>query len=272
MRASNVTRRVLESIALTVVCGAMPACVGVTSTPRPTARPEASRSVFPRADVEPDEVGQAVAAERTLATRYDSLPPVGADWFEVVLDTGRVLLVAPHATSQLREGQVKRADAGSGSLALILGRITGSTVIYTTYRSPADPNYYDNNEFKSRLRMLVDSLHPVLVLDLHASHWQRPYDIDFGTIGGESLRGRQDLLLALAQALQGEGLANFSQDRFAAATNQTVTKWIAGMGVPAMQLEINSVWLLHSGADGAQEHRFAQLLQGLVRFVREVRR
>ncbi|HKT59021.1 MAG TPA: hypothetical protein VJQ46_03160 [Gemmatimonadales bacterium] len=189
----------------------------------------------------------------------------------MMLDTGRVLLVAPHATSQIREGQIKQADAGSGSLAVTLGRLTGSSVLYTAYRSPVDPNYYDDNDFKRRLRALVDSLHPVLVIDLHASHWRRPYDVDFGTMGGESFRGRTDLLLGLAEALRNEGIPNLSQDRFAASANQTVTKWVAGMGVPAVQLEINSVWLLFRGADAAQEHRFAQLLQALVRFIREVR-
>lgn len=69
----------------------------------------------------------------------------------------------------------------------------------------------------------------------------------------------------------GEGLSNFSQNRFPASTNKTVTR-AAAVGVPAIQLEINAVWLLYGGADEAQEHRFAQLLQGLTRFIREVRR
>jgi hypothetical protein len=45
-----------------------------------------------------------------------------------------------------------------------------------------------------------------------------------------------------------------------------VTKFVSERGVPAMQLEINATWL-EPGADALRAHRFAQLLEGLVRFV-----
>lgn len=147
MLTRTLTEPVLARTALTAICYALLACAGGTSTTRPAGPPEPSSDVFPRALIEPDTVK---LAKSSFATRYDSLAPAGADWFKVVLDTGSLLLVAPHATSQTREGEVKRADAGSGSLAVILGRLTGST----------------------------------------ASHWRRPYDVDFRTMGGQSLHGR----------------------------------------------------------------------------------
>jgi hypothetical protein len=232
--------------------------------------PNSPRPLFPRAIVTKEDVDSAVVIEKRFAVRYDSVAPSGTAWFQVREDTGVVLLVAPHATSQLREGAAKPADGGSGSLAEMMSRATGSSVIYTVYQSPSDPNYYDDNEFKVALRALVLKAKPVLVLDLHASHWRRPYDVDFGTMGGQSLLGHEAYLRNLGSYFRAEGLDNLSQDYFAAAKNHTVTKFVAGLGVPCIQLEINSAWLLGDGTDISQEHRFAQTLEALIRFVQNV--
>ena len=85
-------------------------------------------------------------------------------------------------------------------------------------------------------------------------------------MGRRSLLGRDDLLNALSAALRAEGLGNQSLDFFAAAVNQTITKWVSGRGVPAIQLEISATWLT-AGAGALPAHRYAQLLQGLVRFI-----
>lgn len=110
---------------------------------------------------------------------------------------------------------------------------------------------------------------PAVVLDLRASRSNCPYDVDFGTMGGRSLLGREHLLKRLAATLQQEGMRNFSQDFFAASRGGTVTKFVSGQGVPCVQLEFNSTWMLPpSGgqANALQNQRFAQLLQALVRF------
>ena len=265
-------RSALATYAFTISSWTLAACAATTGTSQPSTGARPLDGALVPAIIEPAHVAAAVTAESTLATRYDSLAPGGTEWFVTHPDTGAVLIVAPHATSQMRNGEVKRPDAGTGSLAVTLSRLTGAAVIYTTYRAPSDPNYYDQNDFKRRLAVLVDSLHPLMVLDLHASAYRRPYDIDFGTMAGASLHGREDLLHALSTTLAAEGVTNQSRERFPASANQTVTKWVSARGVPAIQLEINSVWLLYQNADAAQEHRFAQLLQGLTRFIRYVHR
>ena len=162
---------------------------------------------------------------------------------------------------------MKGPDRGTGSLARALHRLTGQTAIVTTRRSPSDPNYYDDNAFKVELARLVESTKPMLVLDLHASHGHRPYDIDYGVMGGRSLLGREEWLTKLSAILTREGLVNQSRDYFPAAKNQTVTKFVSARGIPAIQLEISATWL-DAGGDSLRAHRFAQLLQGLVRFIR----
>ena len=222
-----------------------------------------------KAIILPSHVEKAIATEQRLSATYETLPAESQPWFEAMPGTARVLIVAGHATAQTREGAMKVPDRGTGALAVALHELTGATVIYTTLRSPSDPNFYDDNAFKAAVAELLDTHKPRLVLDLHASHSYRPYDVDFGVMGGESLRGREDWLGLLARRLRSEGLMNLSRDYFPAAKNQTITKFVSSRGVPAIQLEISSTWL-NPGADPLSGHRFAQLLQALVRFVRDV--
>ena len=208
-------------------------------------------------------------AERELAANYEVVPAAGEPWLKVVPGTARVLLTAGHATAQTREGSMKGPDRGTGSLAQAIHQLTGAPIIYTTRRSPSDPNYYDDNAFKEAVASAIAEHKPLLVLDLHASHSYRPYDVDFGTMNGRSLLQREDWLRRLAGILREEGLMNLSQDYFAAARNQTVTKFASARGTPALQVEISSTWL-DPGRDPLSAHRFAQLLQALVRFIRFV--
>ena len=249
------------------LAGLLAGCAG---SPPGTTALAGPAPVYPRAWVIREDADLAAACEERLARSYETPPAAGEAWLRVLPGRSRVLVTAPHATAQTREGETKSADGGTGSLAVLLNALAGTPVLYTTRLSPSDPNYYDDNEFKRALARLLDERRPRVVLDLHASHTSRPYDVDFGTMRGTSLGSAPELLPRLASALRAEGLANFSQDYFAAARNRTVTRFVAARGVPAIQLEINGTWLLRSGARDVPRQRFAQLLQGLVRFAAAV--
>jgi len=221
---------------------------------------------FDRALVTKKNVAEAIDLERGLQKKYKVQPGRNEAWFKFFPGTSKVLVIAPHATSPMREGRLRFPDSGTGSLAIMLNRLAKANVLYTSLASPSDPNYYDDNNFKRELDRLLKTLKPALVLDLHGSHAYLPYDVDFGTMGGKSLIGRGDYLLKLAEALRKEGILNLSQDFFAAEKNATDTKWVAARGIPAIQLEINSTWLLHPDGN-LQPHRFAQLLQALTRYI-----
>jgi hypothetical protein len=219
-----------------------------------------------RAIVTREHVEAAIEYERALSQRYDVLPAEGEEWFEIRRGTIPVIVVAGHATAQTREGERKVADRGTGSLAVALHELTGATVIHTIRRSPSDPNFYDDNAFKTALAELIREVRPAVVLDLHGSHSYRPYDVDFGIMGGRSLLGKDELMSSLIAILREEGMLNLSRDYFAAARNQTVTKFASSLGVPSMQLEISST-RLDPSRDTLTAHRFAQILQALVRYI-----
>lgn len=226
----------------------------------------ASTPLFERALITPEHIETSIRAEQNLAKTYSVLPTNGEAWFTVLPGRSRIIVVAPHATQPTRDGKLRFADEGTGSLAIMLNQLADVTVLYTTLASPSDPNFYDENDFKQRLRDLVQYQQPILVLDLHGSHSYRPYDIDFGTMEGKALLGHTTFLSDLAEALRQQGVSNFSQDYFSAAKSQTITKWVSALGTPCIQLEINSTWLSAS-RENVGGHRYAQLLQGLVRYI-----
>lgn len=247
------------------------------------------KPLFPKALVTTEDVQEAIRTEWRLQKDYETFANDGENWFAVLPGTSRVLISAPHATAQMREGKLKFADAGTGALAVMLHKLVNSTVIYTTHCSPSDPNFYDDNDYKRKLEALIKEAKPSLVFDLHASHWYRPYDVDFGTLNGLSIRGKESWFRRIADFFSKAGYRNFSQDYFAAAKNQTVTKFVSKMGVPCLQLEINETWLSlfdnsgvkiappeAEGSDIANDvlrideqgaHRFAETLEALVRSV-----
>lgn len=211
---------------------------------------------------------EAIAFQATIEAQSDMPAPPDTPWYVVLKGTTPVLITAPHATKPYREGDFRFSDgAGTAALAKLLNALTCATVIYTQYRSPSDPNFYDNNDFKAEIAKVIENQKPRLLLDLHGSSSLRPYDVDLGTMNGVSLLGKSDIVPALKEALRNEGLENFSDNYFPAAKNQTITRFASQRGVPGIQLEINSSWLLpSSGALYAQ--RFSQLAQGITRYIR----
>jgi hypothetical protein len=151
-------------------------------------------------------------------------------------------------------------------LAVALHAICDVTVVYTTYRSPSDPNFYDDNEFKVSLGELIRETKPVLLLDVHASHPYRPYEVDLGTMNGTSALGDKSFIPSLIDAFKKEGIVNISVDWFAASKNQTITRYASSKGVPSVQLEFSAT-RTSPGEDALAAHRFAQTLQAVAHFL-----
>ena len=223
------------------------------------------------ADAQPpfdaDLIRHSIRIERRYTARAGQAAPAGVSTVNVLEGWRRVIVTAPHASEVFRDGAYRYSDGGgTGALAEMLHTLAGATALTTNYRFPSDPNSADDNAFKSTLRELILRHDPVLLLDIHGSHPRRPYDVDFGTMYQASLLNHTELLPTLERALQEAGLRRFSHDYFCAATQQTVTKLASKLGVPAIQLEVNSLWL-HPSRGNEPAHRFARLLLGLTQYL-----
>ena len=220
-----------------------------------------------RALIEPAQVKSAVVLEKKLNARKNLPIPDGESWLKVIEGQIPVIITAPHSMRPMREGTRRFSDGGgTAALAVEIGRLTGAYVIYIAYEGPSDPNYYDDNEFKEALAQLINTVSPKYILDLHGSHPYRSYDIDLGTMGGESLLGNRKLLNSLIDHLKAEGILGISYNRFGASRHETIAKFSTTHGVPAIQLEINATYVMPSNGN-IEAQRFSRLLQALVRFI-----
>lgn len=220
-----------------------------------------------RALVEPKQVSSAVALAVKINSRKGIAIPEGENWFKIIDGQTPIIIAAPHSTRPLREGERRFSDGGgTAALAVAIGEMTGATIMYTIYEGPSDPNYYDDNEFKKELSRLIDKVKPKFILDLHGSHPFRSYDIDLGTMNGQSLLGNSKLLFSLIDHLKDEGIESVSYNRFGASKNETITKFASQKGVPTIQMEINSTYVSPS-LGNIEAQRFSRLLQALVRFI-----
>lgn len=233
---------------------------------------DASFETLETAIIKKEHIEKAILEEDFFIKNKETNALENEKSFQIKDGTSKILIVAPHATSHIREGKIKVFDSGTGSLAIMLNDLAKTPIIYTIHLSLSDPNYYDENEFKVELAKLLEKYKPTLVIDLHASHWYRPYDVDIGTIKGKSFLDREDLINLLIQKLKKEGISNISKDFFPASGNETVTKFVSKKGYPCIQLEVNLTLLLtEENKDNIfYTHRFSQLLQALVKFILEV--
>lgn len=251
-------KRAIGALCLGFVTAVVIAGCGGTGGIRPTG--------YTKAIIEPADVEQVIPLAKDLDGNSQNSAPSGMPWFEIKRGTRPAIVTAPHATTALRQGKRRPSDGGgTGAMAAALNAVCGVTVIYTTYASPSDPNFHDDNDFKARLAELIAEIKPVLLLDVHASHAYRPYEVDLGTMHGSSLLGKHPLLTSLVQSLRDEGIVNISHERFAASENQTITKYASARGVPAIQLEISATRTTFTS--DVTGHRFAQTLQALARFL-----
>ncbi len=224
-----------------------------------------------KALLKPSIIQEGISLTKELDEHRETEAPAGENWFRVLEGPVPIVVTAPHATSPVRKGALRFSDGGgTGALAILLHKLAGVTVIHTTYVSPSDPNFYDDSAFKTALGEIIERKDPVFLLDLHGSHPFRPYEIDFGFMNGQSLLGADEILTELIEALRNDGIINLSGNYFSAAKNQTIIKYASNRGVPSIQMEISATWLTPQ-ENGLNAHRFAQMLQALLRYINDAK-
>ena len=222
---------------------------------------------YSAAIIEPKLVRSSIAIEKQLNDRQGVPMPPGEESVKLVPGTRPIIITAPHSVRPFRNGKYRFSDGGAtAAYAIALAELVGAHVIYANYENGTDPNYLDDNEFKRELAGLIERVNPVLVLDIHGSNPMRSYDLDIGTMNGESLLGQEALVTDLIDTLAKEGIFSISYNRFSASKQQTIAKFASKRGVPTLQLEVNATYLMPSEGH-IEAQRYAILLQAFSRYI-----
>lgn len=78
-----------------------------------------------------------------------------------------LLFSAPHATKQVREGDTKEEDQGTGGLAEVLARLTTSTYVAMGGSQTGDPNWDIIHPYKDHIKSLQELYGLGVLFDLH---------------------------------------------------------------------------------------------------------
>lgn len=151
-----------------------------------------------------------------------------------------VLISAPHAVRHERKKKIKVSDEFTGSIAYLLNKLAGCHALATTKLYGGDPNYDFPCIYKDAINNICSQHNILLVLDLHGASRDHVFDVDIGTMRGESLLGKNQLIENFKIAFNKFGLTKISQDHFPGIVQNTVTKYVSReLGIPSFQLEIN---------------------------------
>lgn len=152
-----------------------------------------------------------------------------------------VLISAPHAIEQYRNGDIKSADIYTGSMALFLHNLTNSHVLFASQIGD-DPNYVEGGSYKEKIQEVIDEHNIQYVIDLHGASSSHPFDVDLGTAGGVSLADSK--VSMMQDHFYENDIKTVTENHtFAAETSGTITNHTYHkLGVPAVQLEISRTY------------------------------
>lgn len=209
------------------------------------------------------EIPEALLLESNLRANDSPFVTCGSG-LEVLKGNRPVIVIAPHATVHPRSGRLKYAEIGTASLARLVHRLSGAYAIYPTRRSLVDPAFTEESSLKSTLKALLPEIRPSIIIDLHALSPLRIQDVDLGSLCGASLGVQRKFFAALLNELRRAGLTHVSLDQLPATRPSTITRWATSMGVPCIQCEVHSKWLLQPQCDDLQRQRFIQLACAII--------
>ena len=181
--------------------------------------------------------------------------------FRIVSGNIPIMLSAPHAVNCIKHGSVKYADILTGSISLLMNKLTGCHVICSTKTSDYDSNSDDCEYRETLLRYINDNDIQVLI-DIHGSSLNNPCAIEMGTsplfdeggnIIGDELRSLKDkkyivdifeiMFTELFEMNNCTKTCVCVNNIFTAGKTNTITKFICdNTNCSSLQLEINRTY------------------------------
>lgn len=155
-------------------------------------------------------------------------------------DITDILISAPHAANQTREGKIKYSERFTGVIAKILHKYYGYSIIYKTKNCGDDANYDEESPYKDFLFKKCKEFKPLIVLDLHGLSKNRAAQINIGTNFGNSVFQDNEIITCLINCFKKFKIMNIVIDHPFSAGARTITGSVSEkVGTKAIQIEMN---------------------------------
>lgn len=215
----------------------------------------------------------SVLAPEMFDSVHDRLPLHRADEFYCMVGPSPVLITSVHGFDHLRDGKSKPADAGTLELSYLTACAGRSSWLAVGATDLDDSNHHRCTAFKAELASFVKAHRIQLIVDIHASHAYRPYDVDVGSLNQKTWLGKMAWRDILFEEFRNCGFLATDNQVFAGAGStpdaETIVAFSYALGIPSVQLEISSAYL--AGLDTRLAcHLRSKLIFGLSKFIGRV--
>ncbi len=190
-----------------------------------------------------DTLSWSLQFESQLKRRAEQYPSFGEMDFEYYGGSLPVLVVAPHATSYFKDGNLYESESYTGTLAALLHKLTGCHSLISSYCMAADPVYYLRSPFVSFLGHLLKKTDVKLVLLLHGlDEWSNQSDVVLTSWNKNSLINKKEYLNLLISLLKVKDIKEIGFDIGDIVQNslKTINHFtFEDMNIPSIRLEIH---------------------------------
>ena len=150
--------------------------------------------------------------EGEIKKTSEQYPPSGEADFEYYGGTIPVLIIAPHSTSYFRDGNLFSSESYTGTLAVLLHKLTGAHALISSYCMVADPVYYLMSPQTNFLNQIFSKMQFKFALVLRGiEDWNNENDLILTSWNKSSLINKAEYLNLLINMLK---IKNFKEIGF----------------------------------------------------------
>ncbi len=151
-----------------------------------------------------------------------------------------ILLSAPHAVSQTRNGNIKSAEAKTFNLIQTVADLTGASLIAKTCNDGDDANFDYNSNYRNKIASMLETKQVKYIIDVHCLKSERSQQINIGTNNGFNVVGNFSLLERIQQLFKNNNLTTTIDYPFVASSRTIAGFFSKTYNVFTLQIEINS--------------------------------
>lgn len=153
-----------------------------------------------------------------------------------------IMISAPHAVSQWRNGKIKPSEAYTGPLAIALNKSLNCPAFIKSKFDGTDPNSSSGIEYRQNLLSKVLEKKIEFMIDIHCMNPSRPDEIIIGTNNLQNLKNNKSFISIFKTIMSKHGFDNVLVDKeFTASSQYNVSRFISTKAnIPCLQIEINS--------------------------------
>ncbi|WP_108669425.1 hypothetical protein [Peribacillus acanthi] len=166
---------------------------------------------------------------------------ISANNFLILKGNLPVMVSAPHAVKQIRNGRVKQSESYTGVIAELLHENGSIHSIIKTRNNNDDANYDKNCLYKLELIKYIKNQNIKFLLDLHIMNESYKNSIEIATGYGENIQKNYSVVDTIIKVAKSLGFNDFANDyHFKADNPNCVAAFVSKhCKIPAIQMEIN---------------------------------